>query len=248
MSKTNIIFTAVTLSVISFFVFYFTTPLAHKPSAVTTGVTIPQIRSNTTINRNESIPAGSLQDSGSPNNLDTPPLMLHEDSQIVSSTKSQVTVRYYSRSNLHNLKLLNIIVNDIPVEMIFDTGASFIVFNAETMNRIGARHFLESRVTQTPAGLTTAYMFRVPSIKLGSIELRNIECAYVPTSPINLLGGSFLSNFTYSINEEDQTITFIPRGEKIQYTSTGIQASPGQGWAEINGVKYLYNNGKFEKQ
>lgn len=252
MNKKNIIFVIVTLTSITFIFYYFTAPFEPK---IIRQDFIPKInniaasdKNKTDITRNENVPSvlHSIPETNSAPAM--PCLPIRDNYQIVSSTKSQTTIRYYSKPNVLNIKFLRIIVNDIPVEMIFDTGASYIGFNTNTINNLGIRSFLRSAISQTPAGPTTSYIFRMPSIKIGQIELNNIECAYIPTSADNFLGGSFLSNFIYSINEEDQTITFIPRGEKIRYIDMGIQASQGEGWAEINGVKYIYRNGKFEKQ
>jgi clan AA aspartic protease (TIGR02281 family) len=250
MNKRDAGFIAVILAGVTFVVYYFTIPLAPKVSSPDSRSIVENI-----VPQEEAGPMQKTIDfpieppsNWIPSDFQVPPTSGIEQSHVISYSKSKMTIRYYARPELHNMKLLTIKANGVPTEAIFDTGASYIVFNRETINKLGIRSFSRTQISQTASGPTISYMFRMPSIKLGTIELRNVECAYVPASEDNLLGGSFLANFVYSINEADQTITFIPRGEKILYTDTGIEVAPGEGWAEINGIKYVYRDGRFETQ
>src|SRR5208283_4194722 len=79
-------------------------------------------------------------------------------------------------------------------------------------------------VSETAAGPTATFLFTASSIKIGSIELKNVQCAFQPAAAMNLLGGSFLSNFDYSINERDHTITFIPHSENARISDNNTIA------------------------
>ena len=70
----------------------------------------------------------------------------------------------------------------------------------------------------------------------------------MPAISQNLLGGSFLSNFHYYINELDHTITFIPNSENVHITDNTMEPVSGEGWAEIDGKKFIYHEGRLEKQ
>lgn len=80
------------------------------------------------------------------------------------------------------------------------------------------------------------------------MELKNVQCSYVPAASQNLLGGSFLANFHYYINEVDQTITFIPNSENVHITNNIMEPVSGEGWAEIDGKKFIYREGRLELQ
>ncbi len=167
-------------------------------------------------------------------------------SEITKSKPTEVIVSYYTKPTGVNLKFISALINDIPTEMIFDTGASFITVNNQTMNQLRVTTPLIKTVADTAAGPTVSFLFTASSIKIGTIELRNVQCAYTPASSMNnLLGGSFLSNFHYSINELNHTITFIPNNENVQITDNTLEPVSGAGYAEINGKKFIYREGHF---
>ena len=98
-----------------------------------------------------------------------------------------------------------------------DTGASNIVLNSDTIKRLGISRFIKKIKTSTAGGVVDAYLFECASVKLGTMTINNVTCTYVPTLSSNLLGNSFLSNFIYSVNEEEETITLIPRVENLHF-------------------------------
>jgi hypothetical protein len=62
----------------------------------------------------------------------------------------------------------------------------------------------------------------------------------------NLLGNSFLSNFKYTINDEEETVTLVPKyGASI--SNTDSPADEGAGWAEVNGKKYRYEDSRMKE-
>jgi clan AA aspartic protease (TIGR02281 family) len=169
-----------------------------------------------------------------------------QKSQTIESTHSKVTVSYYTKPTVLNVKFLTVFINDVPTEMMFDTGASFITVNNQIMSQLKISSPLVKTVSDTAAGPTASFLFTASSIKIGSIELRNVQCTYQPASAMNLLGGSFLSNFHYSINELDHTITFIPNSENVRITDNNtMEPVSGDGYAEINGKKFIYRGGAF---
>ncbi len=125
------------------------------------------------------------------------------------------TVQYYEKADQRNIKYVTVFLNGIPVEMIFDTGASAVVVNSETFRRLGIQKVMEKATAHTAGGIVDQYVFEVQSVKIGNIEARNVVATYVPTSDINLLGGTFLNNFKYLIDDKNKIITFFPREKEI---------------------------------
>lgn len=117
--------------------------------------------------------------------------------------KSQ-TFRYYSQGR--NTKILTVEINGVPFEMLFDTGASYVSLNSDAVRKLGVKSFVREIMVNTTSGRTASYQFYA-SIKLGSFEVNDVECGYIPASSQNLLGGSFLKHFNYSIDESVGTIT-----------------------------------------
>ena len=151
----------------------------------------------------------------------------------------------YSSSGSHNIKNVMAEVNGIPVEFVFDTGASEVSFNTPTIRQLGIRTFDKRKNYQTAGGMSIGYTFKCASIKMANIEVQNVDCHYSPDGFHNLLGGSFLKNFNYYIDEMSQTITLIPRSEKAIVKDGKLEAVQGSGWAEVGGKKYVYDNGQL---
>lgn len=167
------------------------------------------------------VPSGDIQKS-----QPVPQQFKKEESQIVSTTggdysgyiehdgkrynvyepfvKSQ-TFRY--RSQGINTKILTVEINGIPFEMVFDTGASDVSLNSDTVRKLGVKSFVREVMVNTANGRAISYQFYA-SVKLGSFEVKDVECGYSPASSHNLLGGSFLKHFNYTVNESIGTITF----------------------------------------
>lgn len=141
----------------------------------------------------------------------------YENAPVTPATElSRTTIHFYTKNHL-NIKFIPITINNIPLEAIIDTGASYISLNADSIRQLNIKTFLKGITINTSNGITNGYLFIANSIKVGNIELNNIKCVYIPASKENLIGGSFLSNFNYFFNEREQTISLIPKKEFIQY-------------------------------
>ena len=138
-------------------------------------------------------------------------------SRVVSSSPDSQTLKYFTKESA-NIKYLTLEVNGIPIEAMFDTGASVVAFNTETIQKLfGAgvvKSFKGKTSMSTANGIVEGYAFDLSTVRLGTMEVANVECQYAPYTRDNLLGGSFLSNFNYSINETDQTITLTRKDRK----------------------------------
>lgn len=123
------------------------------------------------------------------------------------------TVKYYQK-NVSGLKYLTVHINGMPFEMVFDTGSSHMVVNAEAMQKLGISKFSKKLSGDSVNGTVQSYCFIAGSVKVGATEIRDVEIHYIPNSKMNLLGGTFLSNFNYFVSERDKSITFFPYSSK----------------------------------
>lgn len=119
------------------------------------------------------------------------------------------TVKYYQKVS-SRLKYITVNINNVPLEMVFDTGSSHIVLNAEGIKKLGISRFVKRLKGESANGSVESFSFVAESVKVGSIELKDVEIHYVPKSAMNLLGGTFLSNFDYFVSERAGAITFFP--------------------------------------
>ena len=88
-------------------------------------------------------------------------------------------------------------INGQMVNFLIDTGATSVAMNEVIANRLGIdfRYNGKPITVSTASGLTAAYSIRLNSVKIGEIELKNVEGTVIeggfPTEV--LLGMSFLS-------------------------------------------------------
>lgn len=87
-------------------------------------------------------------------------------------------------------------VNDQPVRFVVDTGASVVVLSGADAARLGLDWRKGPRGNmQTANGATTGYFVKLDRVRVGGIELRNIDAVVVEQGlgSFGLLGMSFLN-------------------------------------------------------
>ena len=87
-------------------------------------------------------------------------------------------------------------VNDQPIRFVVDTGASVVVISGADASRLGLDYRKGRRAAmQTANGATTGYFVKLDRIRVGGIELSNIDGVVVEEGlgSFGLLGMSFLN-------------------------------------------------------
>ena len=239
MTRGNITFTLIVIATFSLIYLYLIQPLKSPPTQTKTS---QEQEPKKTITKEKAERISQYVDKLYQN--EEPQQTQHQQEQ--STTKA--IVPFYNKPYSENLKFISVKINNIETEMMLDTGASYIAINNDTMQTIPNASPMIPTIMTTAGTPVKAYLFKAHSIKIGNMELFNVQCAYIPQTENNLLGGSFLANFHYYINEIDKTLTLIPNNERVKIKDNNIETISGTGYAEIEGKKYIYNNGNFEKQ
>ncbi|MBM2830457.1 MAG: aspartyl protease [Gammaproteobacteria bacterium] len=88
-------------------------------------------------------------------------------------------------------------INGFQVNFVVDTGATLIAMNRNQAKRLGLNYKLDGEEgrSHTAAGIAKIYLVKLKKVKVGDIELRDIEGAVHDSDfpEIILLGNSFLS-------------------------------------------------------
>jgi len=100
-------------------------------------------------------------------------------------------------------------INGLPVSFLVDTGATQVAMNAAQARRLG----IDYRVTGSPAEVTTAsgveraWMVSLDSVKLGELEVRNVQAVVLDGAQpqTTLLGMSYLGRM--KITNDGQLMT-----------------------------------------
>jgi aspartyl protease family protein len=108
---------------------------------------------------------------------------------------SSVSVRIWP--NAAGMYFVNGNINQFPVKLLVDTGATLVAMNEREAKRLGLPYKLQGVIGQasTASGTTKAYYIRLSKVRVGEIELNDVEAAVLPGAfPTEvLLGNSFLS-------------------------------------------------------
>ena len=102
-------------------------------------------------------------------------------------------------------------INGGAVRFLVDTGASAIALPAAEANRLRIDYRKGRRaMSQTAGGPVEAYVVMLDSVRIGNIELQNVEAFVLERGlDVSLLGNSFLNRM--EMRREGQTMTLVRR-------------------------------------
>ena len=88
-------------------------------------------------------------------------------------------------------------INGQQVRFVVDTGASVVALGEDEAKRIGLK-YKEGRLgyASTANGTVTTWQIKLASVRVGDVEIRDVDASVLPASmPYILLGNAFLSRF-----------------------------------------------------
>jgi len=88
-------------------------------------------------------------------------------------------------------------INGQPTNLLVDTGSTAVAIGQVEAEKLGLRYLYGRRiVTQTANGVVPAYQIQLASLRIGNVEVRDVDAIVVPGLMSHvLLGNSFLSRF-----------------------------------------------------
>ncbi|MDT8998135.1 TIGR02281 family clan AA aspartic protease [Paucibacter sp. APW11] len=98
-------------------------------------------------------------------------------------------------------------INGHSSEFLIDTGATSVSISQAEAEKIGLRYREGTRImTQTANGAVPAHLLTLASVRIGDVEVRNVEAIVLPAQMSHvLLGNSFLTRF--QMRRENDTMT-----------------------------------------
>lgn len=99
-------------------------------------------------------------------------------------------------------------INNHSIQFLVDTGATSVSITQAEAERIGLRYRNGRRVlTQTANGVVPAHLTVLDSIRVGDVEVRNVEAIVIPGQMSHvLLGNSFLTRFLMKRENDVMTL------------------------------------------
>ncbi len=100
-------------------------------------------------------------------------------------------------------------INHVQVRSVVDTGASVVVLSVADADRLGLDwRNGEKGTLQTANGFTSGYRVKLATVKVGAIELHEIDGVVVQQGPgVALLGMSFLNRLEMKRDGDTMTLT-----------------------------------------
>jgi aspartyl protease family protein len=100
-------------------------------------------------------------------------------------------------------------INGATIQMLVDTGATFVALGVEDARRMGINYLKGERATsRTANGLARVYKVKLDSVKVGDISLTNVDATiHESEMPFALLGMSFLNRVEMRREGTDLTLT-----------------------------------------
>src|SRR4030095_4961434 len=142
-------------------------------------------------------------------------------------------------------------VDDNPIKMLFDTGASITLFGKNQLQSLGIevpKGQPTGMVSGVGGGGTAPIWSMRVDLQVGSIMRRNFPIAFAENQSMPILGQTFFNEFDYTINRADNSILFVkkgssyaaassaaPEGHTVPFTTEGNEMVVT---AQVNGVPY----------
>jgi aspartyl protease family protein len=129
----------------------------------------------------------------------------HYRGALPTTTRQSVTIGADPRGHFFT----DATINDVAVRSVVDTGASVVVLSIADADRLGLDWRNGERGTmQTANGFTQAYRVKLATVRVGSIELHEIDGVVVQQGPgVALLGMSFLNRLEMKRDGDTMTLT-----------------------------------------
>jgi aspartyl protease family protein len=133
----------------------------------------------------------------------------YRSASAAASTNSGQTVTLAADSRGHFLTEGSI--NGMPMRFLVDTGATTIALPASDAVRLGIDYRKGKQgMSRTAGGMVPFYVVTLDRVRLGDLELNNVEAAVIEQGlDIALLGMSFLNRV--DMRQEGRTMTLIKR-------------------------------------
>jgi len=117
----------------------------------------------------------------------------HQSARSFQSDKKINEARIYANRGMY---MTSGSINGLPVSFLIDTGASSVAMSTEHARQLGInyRYIGQKGAAGTASGYVRTWVFKLKSVRIGSIEVRNVDAAVVEGQGPStiLLGMSFL--------------------------------------------------------
>jgi clan AA aspartic protease (TIGR02281 family) len=145
----------------------------------------------------------------------------------------------------HGTLQVPVVINGkLSLNFTIDSGATDVCIPANVFfsltrdGTVSAQDFLDKRAYQLADGTTKfSRRFRIRSLRVGHLELRDVIASVIPAAGSLLLGQSFLSRLkSWSIDNERQVLLITPSAtsRSALITPRAINKNGGSGWVRLS--------------
>jgi aspartyl protease family protein len=99
------------------------------------------------------------------------------------------------------------LVNGKPIQFMVDTGATTVALGVDDAKRMGIDYQKGRPVRMgTANGVAQGWLVKLNSVKIGDVEVYEVEAIVGPNMPYALLGNSFLSRFSMNRTSDQMVL------------------------------------------
>jgi aspartyl protease family protein len=99
------------------------------------------------------------------------------------------------------------LVNGKPIQFMVDTGATTVALGTEDAKRMGIDYEKGRPVRMgTANGTAQGWLVKLNSVKIGDVEVYEVDAIIGPNMPFALLGNSFLSRFSMNRSSDQMVL------------------------------------------
>lgn len=149
--------------------------------------------------------------------------------KLVEKVESSVLSETVTMRRDHGVFWLDVTFNGKVTEpMVFDTGASLVVLSSELASKIGLKPSSSDPTIQchiADGSVVEAKKMSIPSVRVGKFTIKDVECAVMPPSKMELsplLGGTFNKYFDYKVIPESGKLIL----SKVETDPAETKAAP----------------------
>jgi clan AA aspartic protease (TIGR02281 family) len=142
-----------------------------------------------------------------------------------------------SRQKVEHISVNAVLNKKVPVRLLFDTGASYVVLSSKIGRRLGVLREGEKEIIQLQIGdgrKISAHYFALSSINVEGVEAKDVGAAVLLEDEEmistfdGVLGMSFLNRFNFKVDQQSKKLMFEELGQGGTPVLTG-QPSPPTG-------------------
>jgi len=141
--------------------------------------------------------------------------------KLLEKMQGEVLSEDIDINNDEGVPMVEVILNGKYTRtMVVDSGAAVICLPSDMANELGMKPTDQNptvKMQLADGKVVEGKMMQLHAVQVGKFKVENVDCAVLPADLVAaqpLLGGSFLSNFSYKVDSQNKKLHLIRVGQE----------------------------------